>query len=857
VPTHFAPTKYLLWCTGALAGLRRWRTAPVLLAASAVVTFLFLALCVGLLFEARHDAVAAADRDADNIAALAAQDIARNIELYDLSLQGVAQALQLPGLDGYPPAVRQMLLFDHAANARYLGFINVLNEAGDVVADSHAVPPRSGNFAGRDYFQVQKHDPQDSLFIGRPFLTGPDQPATVPLSRRLTHPDGSFAGVVVGSLRLAYVRALFSQLALGPADSIALLRNDGLVLLRLPFAQDDIGRMLPAGAPWYRFAAGGSPRQTGTEPGDPEPRRYTFRRVGDLPLAIAVGRAERDIAAPWHARAVRILGAIAALCTLNLLLILLLRRALREQAQAEASARQAQTDNTRFLAAISHDLQTPLVGILGYADQLAADPGLSPQQGRLLGALTTAAAHMRDVIKQVLVMSGPDAFTAAPRRVDTDLVDLVAVCRCLVEPDAAAKGLHLSSWVEPGMPTRAVLDAVQVRQIVGNLLHNAVKYTTRGAIALRLSGDDRHLRFEIADTGPGIPARLRVRLFQAYDRLEAASGPIEGFGLGLSNAARLASGMGGRIGYTDNPGGGSLFWVEIPVEPPPPPLPAAPPATAPRRILLVDDEAICRDITAGQLRAAGHQVTEAADGAEAVRQAAAQAFDLVLMDMRMPGLSGLEACRAIRALDGARGTVPIVAVTADLSAPQQGGWQAAGITRYLGKPFRRAELLMAVAEAARGAPDPDPPVGPPFGPPFGRTAPDPTPADPPPAADAAIPPLLDPEVFEPLATRMPPAEVQAKLEDVADRIEILLTRLRDHAADAGGLAGLLHDMQGIGGALGLTALTTAIRQVRTAGADAAGARAELIGVAERSLQVLYYRLGRTGAETDGSLAMSC
>ena len=242
-----------------------------------------------------------------------AQDIARNIELYDLSVQAVAHGLQFPGILTIDPDLRQMILFDRATNARHLGFINVLNEAGDVTLNSRSKTPRPANFAGRDYFQFHRRDAGDQLYIGRPFLTGPDQPATIPLSRRLSQPDGSFAGVVVGTIRLAYFRELFARVALGPHATIALLRDDGLILMRLPFNQDDLGRTLPQNSPFFTAMTTGMMRIPGSEAGDPTARSYTFRRVGDLPLVISVGLADDDIYKPWEHKALGIMATVAAL----------------------------------------------------------------------------------------------------------------------------------------------------------------------------------------------------------------------------------------------------------------------------------------------------------------------------------------------------------------------------------------------------------------------------------------------------------------------------------------------------------------------------------------------------------------
>ena len=309
---------------------------------------------------------------------------------------------------------------------------------------------------------------------------------------------------------------------------------------------------------------------------------------------------------------------------------------------------------------------------------------------------------------------------------------------------------------------------------------------------------------------------------------------MEGVGLGLSIAESLVRGMGGRIGHSDNPGGGSIFWVEIPtggaVYPAPATVPTMRLATPNRRVLIVDDTALNRGVTGSFLRGGGHVVTQASDGMEAVRQASTGDFDLVLMDIRMPRMNGMEAAREIRALPGHRGQVPIVAVTADLTAPHLAAYRTAGIDRYLAKPFTSAELLAVVEELTRGE---------------GVGGQQPRPSQP-----AAIPtpevlPLLDHAVLRQVASGMSEASLHAYLRTLAGRIRDLLALLRDPEADARALDELVHELRGSAGLLGFSRLADTLRRYAAeialaVGQDAAGG--ELIVVAEASLVVLRQRL---------------
>jgi len=797
-------------------------TTRTLLPAGAVITIAIFILAAVVVLDGRRDTERQAAQAADNVAAAMAQDIARNIELYDLSVQAVAHGLQFPGILTIDPDLRQMILFDRATNARHLGFINVLNEAGDVTLDSRSKTPRPANFAGRDYFQFHRRDAGDQLYIGRPFLTGPDQPATIPLSRRLSQPDGSFAGVVVGTIRLAYFRELFARVALGPHATIALLRDDGLILMRLPFNQDDLGRTLPQDSPFFTAMTTGMMRIPGSEAGDPTARSYTFRRVGDLPLVISVGLADDDIYKPWEHKALGIMATVAALCLLLLAVIARLGIALTRQAHAEARARQANEAMERFVATSSHELRTPLTSILGYAELLTWGGQLPPELAGYAAAITSAGTHMSHVLKRMLEVPRSTALANPPEPRDTDLDRLVEDCRREVELRAGHRGLRLACKVDPDLPRSARLDPDQVRQILVNLLTNAIKYTDRGAVELRVSRSATQLRFEVADTGPGIPAAKQGRLFTAYDRLDADQGQVEGTGLGLWHVAQLVAGMDGSIRYADNPGGGSIFQVEIPVDaarPAPMPSPEVAPSRS-LRILLADDTALNRELACHFLRSAGHTVAEAGDGVDAVRQASDADFDLVLMDIRMPRMNGLEAARQIRSLPPPRGRVPIVAVTANSAEPREETYRKAGIGWHLSKPFTSDELLSMVDTVATDS---------------GRVAMAVAHLAPVPAGQVL--PVLDEAVLDQLASRMSADNIEAYLRTLLGRVDDLLTFLA--APDQAGLAELVHEMQGSVGLLGFTALGARLHEYEAAGGSTADT---LVSVAEQTRTVLRQRL---------------
>jgi len=389
-----------------------------------------------------------------------------------------------------------------------------------------------------------------------------------------------------------------------------------------------------------------------------------------------------------------------------------LNRLTKDVAQARDRAQQADRAKSRFLAGMSHELRTPLNGILGYAHMLRLEGGLNATQVGRVDAMLGAGNHLLGLIASVLDMSEIEAEHVTIHATEVDLTEIATECLEVVGAAAETKGLPLRLVAEPGAPPRLATDATRLRQVLLNLLGNAVKFTQRGSVELRLQpgADGSGVRIEVADTGPGIPPELRARLFQDFVRQDdRETAAIEGSGLGLALAARLAALLGGRIGQDDNFGGGSVFWLELPlaiagVAPPIPAgaaaVPPAPPAPTRRlRVLVADDIDMNREIVRSFLKDI-YDVTCVGGGAEAIAAAAGADYDVILMDVRMPEVDGLEATRRIRAFAGPRGQVNIVGLTAQVFADEVAACRKAGMDAHLAKPFSPDMLRQAVVRAA-------------------------------------------------------------------------------------------------------------------------------------------------------------
>ena len=815
--------------------------ARIGLACIGTVTVAFILLCLAVFIQGRQDTTAAAETQARNIAAGVALDAARNLDLYDLSLQAVVQAIQTPGVKQLDPELRRMVLFPRSARGPYFGFINVLDATGTVIADSEFPIPRGGNYAVRDYFKAQRNDARNLLFIGAPFLTQPGESPTISISRRISNPDGSFAGVVVGSMRLAYFRDLFSRLNLGPHGTIALLRRDGVILMRLPFNPDDIGRTLPADAPFFHAPDGVT--VNAVDPADHLRRRFLFQPVGQYPLVVAVGLADADIYAAWHARALTIGTATAALSAIVVGLLLVLGYAVGRREEGEAALQESHARmkalatqrqvaltamsetvamKSRFLATMSHELRTPLNSILGYAELLALDGPLPPVQAGRLAAMRGAGEHLRAVIDRVLDFSRLEAGDRPVRATPTDLPGLVSDCHAVVAPLAARKGVTLRQHIANDVPRTVLVDATGLRQVLHNLLDNAVKFTDRGGVTLLVSRSPAGIRFAVSDTGGGVPSEQRDKLFQPYERGHADRLGVSGTGLGLAIAAELVRHMQGRIGHEDNPGGGSVFWFEVPLPEAPSAPGLAPPAAEPAQtrslhILVVDDSALNRDIAVSFLRHSGHTVVEAEDGETALSRAATEDFDVILMDLRMERLDGITAARCIRALPAPRGHTPIIALTAQVDEDDGRALRDAGFQARLLKPLDRHQLLAVIAAATGSA----------------STT----------ASEATCPQAstVPSDFATGVADAKDPAPMARHVAAFADMLRRLLALL-DTQPFGPALAELAHRIAGDAGQLGHAALTTAAQQFDTALRNEDGDCAAVAAILRRAASEVLAKL---------------
>ncbi|MFZ4406437.1 MAG: ATP-binding protein [Paracraurococcus sp.] len=695
------------------AGRRR---ALVLLA---IVLGLIWAVAAAILVEGRRQAIDDAYRWAEAQAATASQAILSSFEavnsLHDLlrMRQSLLRLGDRAGVDAV-----EALLRTTAQEGRF-GVVQVAVIGRDGIQTWGSVPGSAGtDLSDRAHFRIHAVGGERGLAVSRPLIGRNTGRWSVQATRPLEDAAGGFDGVAVVSLDpITLSHAMQARLD-GEGRMVVVRRLvDGSLVLRGRNPEGTLAREpSPDHAALAAARAVPAGRLTYTSSRDGRQLLAGYQVPRGLPLIVSVVfEAEQELA-PWRHWRNAVLAGTAALSLVMIMLFILWsnrRRMLAEQqrldqeriAAAEGLARQ----RAEILAVMAHEIRTPLTGVLGFGELLAA-ADLPPEQHRHAEVVVETGRVLLSVVNDILDLAKIEAGRVSIEMQPFRFADMLRQALALSQTLAGEKGLRIALEAE-GLPPWVTGDATRIRQVVGNFLSNAVKFTERGSVTLRAAPlgppEDgiARVRVEVVDTGIGIPAEAQSQLFEMFVQVDGGR-RFGGTGLGLAICRRLVEAMGGSIGVTSQAGRGSTFWFELSLRL----------AAAPERldlpaiqggplldVLVADDVATNRTLIRAYLVGAGHRVTLAEDGIEAVAAAQEQRFDAILMDVNMPGLDGTEATQQLRLGNGPNAQTPIIALTASTSREERERVQRAGMTLHLAKPVSRVALLQALQRVAAAA----------------------------------------------------------------------------------------------------------------------------------------------------------
>jgi signal transduction histidine kinase/DNA-binding response OmpR family regulator len=804
---------------GHLAWVVTWLVAALLIAAA-------WGTVAELAQRDRQDALARAERDSGNLARIIAEQATRAISDTDRILNFLAYDIGRLGSDR--PELHDILR-NATTDSDVLLQLSFTDAKGIMLGSSVEEHPARVDISDREHFLVHKNGTVKGLFISKPVFGRASGKWSIQLSRRISAPDGSFAGIMVASLDPFYFSRTFSGLDVGKGGLVLIVGRDGVVRARTNLDDKTLGRDVSRALPMLAGPGQSHGFMRSVSPIDSVTRLLSYRTLAKYPLTVFAGFDEAEFMAQTQSLRRIYIGGASGVTAMLLALALLTTRHMRVQDRAREAAERANDLKSQFLTTISHEIRTPMNGVLGMLALLEGD-NLTPSQKQQANLARRSAEGLLVLLDDILNFSKLEAGKSVADPGNCEPEKIIGAVIELLRPKAEEKGLRVDMHVGPTVPDVVVTDPTRLRQILFNLVGNAIKFTSSGQVSIRAQRgadlpDGRFmLEFEVEDTGIGIPPEVVPNLFRQFTQADSSiTRSYGGTGLGLAISKRLCELLGGSISVSSTPGKGSVFWFSIAAAmgeamPASEPTPAAA-SLPPLHILVVDDNVVNLQVVEGLLTRAGHRVHAVTGGQaalDAIQASADEKFDVVLMDVQMPEMDGLTATRLIRALPSPYGAVPVIALTAHASNSSRSVCIGAGMSGFVIKPANIARMQREIAAV------------------LGLAA----------AQSSAVPAavadaLLDREQIAELVTSLPPDAWERVIASLSQSVEQEIGRI-EAALDAGeSPARPAHTLKGIAWNTGAARLGNIAKQIETAEpGEARRLVGELRAVAKETLAAL-------------------